>query len=188
MRAHKSPNPSLISATCVFVLEAQPGTPANQEIMTGPLRFIFGAERRKQHLTCGLEVGGGGGEMASEPTCQRSQTTPWQRLCRDEWQLVCQPPDKERGDSAAAGLTQQTPGADPSASVAFFFFSFFQGSCWHSHFDAPAKDSMAYLQTEQQCSIPENDICTGRSICFSHVHISCCHSMCVWITSLQLSS
>lgn len=37
---------------------------------------------KKQHLTCGLEVGGrggGGAAMASEPTCQRGQTIPWQR-------------------------------------------------------------------------------------------------------------
>lgn len=52
-QAQKSPNPSLLSVMCVFVLGA-----TNQEIMTGPLHIIFGAEWRRQHLTCGLEVGG----------------------------------------------------------------------------------------------------------------------------------
>lgn len=31
---------------------------ANRKIMTGPAQIIFGAERRRQHLTRGLEVGG----------------------------------------------------------------------------------------------------------------------------------
>lgn len=46
-------------------------------------------------------------------------------------------------------------------------------------FGAPAKDSMAYLRTEQQSSIPENDICTGRSVHFSqteNAHVSCCQN------------
>lgn len=75
MGLHKSPNPSLISVMCVYVVGVQSGTLTDQKIMTGPVQIIFGAEWRKQHLTCGLEVGGGGGgggEMASEPTCQQS--------------------------------------------------------------------------------------------------------------------
>lgn len=54
-QAHKSPNPSLISE--MFVFQVQSGTPANQEIMTGPLRFIFGAEWRKTEF----DVWPGGG-------------------------------------------------------------------------------------------------------------------------------
>jgi len=46
-QGHVSPNPSLISEMCMFVLGAHSDTPAGQEIMTGPLHFIFGAEWRK---------------------------------------------------------------------------------------------------------------------------------------------
>lgn len=51
-----------------------------------------------------------------------------------------------------------------------------QGSCWHSLFSSPAKDSMPYLRTEQQCSIPENDICTGRSVQTKNAHVAYCQN------------
>lgn len=146
---------------CVYVVGAQSSTSTDQKIMIGPVHIIFGAEWRKQHLTCVLEVGGGGEWRQSPPVSRAKQLHGnGLMLWADEWQPVCQP-------SGRGVKSQQRPAWHSRLGEQIPLLQLFsQGSCWHSHFGAPAKDSMAYLRTEQQCSIPENDICTGRSVHF----------------------
>lgn len=71
-----------------------------------------------QRLTRGLKVGG---ELASEPTCQWSKTTPWQRLCRHEWQPVCLLPEKRRRRSPSSSRPDTADSVSRSHCLSCFF-------------------------------------------------------------------
>lgn len=105
------------------VWRAQSAPPqTKQKIMIGQVYIIFGSPWKKQHLTCGLKVGGRGSERwrQSPPVSTAKQhhgngPAPW----RDEWQPAWGPSGRRGRVPAATCLTQQTRGADPSAAIVF---------------------------------------------------------------------
>lgn len=119
---------------------------------------------------------GGKGEWRQSPPVSRAKQHHGNGLMLwgDEWQPVCQPPpERERGErSPSSGPAWHSRLGEQIPLLQLFS----QGSCWHSHFGAPAKDTTAYLRTEQRRSTPENYTRTGRSVHFwrtGNAHVSC---------------
>lgn len=113
----------------------------------------------KQPLTCGLEVG--------EERWRQSPPVSGAKQYHGNSPECCAEMSDSHQRGAEGGQSQRrlpwhSRVGEPIPPPRLFS----QASCWLRHFSAPAKDSKAYLRTEQQRFVPENDIYTGRPLFF----------------------
>lgn len=110
--------------------------------MIGRVQIIFGSGWKKQHLTCGLEVGGRGGGandgIRAHLSAGPNNTMATAQRC-DEMN------DSQReGHQGGGGEALQQPAWHSRLGEQIPPLQLFsKASCWHGHFGAPAENSTA---------------------------------------------
>lgn len=128
----------------------------NPEIMTGPLADYFWCREEKAAfdvLAWRWEEGEEGWRQ-SPPVSGAKQHHGNGLMLARRWVTASVSATGEEGQGEREEWGRVPGSGQPdtadSRSGSYCFDCFPQGSCWHSHFGAPAKDSTAYLRTEQQ--------------------------------------